>query len=131
MSKTVNALLRIVAYLSIPILHCAIWIAIVGPSPDKDGIFQLYYPLLNFLKGSQLIGLDYSALSNEFFNDAYPDGSALLAWLICLLNFDSLFLNEPYFIIIFLLLPFAVIMLGIPLKRKIFLLILGFYFLFL
>lgn len=129
MNKTSKALLRLIVYLSLPFIHCAVWIFLIEPSPDKDGIFQLYYPLLNFLKGSHAVGLDYFTLSKEFFNDAYPDGPALLAWLICLLNCDSLFLNEPYFVIIFLLLPFVVIMWGIPLKKRIFLLVLSLFFL--
>lgn len=129
MKKSIKTWYRLILYLAIPFLYCMAWVTVVGPSPDKDGIYQLYYPLLNFLKGSEALGLDYFVLSNEFFNDAYPDGAAILAWLICFLKLDSFFLKEPYLIIIFLLIPFIPILLVTPLKSRNLLIICGLFFL--
>ena len=81
------------------------WVLYVDPLADKDAILQIYFPLLNYLKGAQLVGLDHNFLVSEFFSDAYPDGIALFAWFISFLGLGSLFLENPYLFLIFLLIP--------------------------
>ena len=129
MKKSIDNWYRLILYLSPPLLYLLTWVIIVQPAPDKDGIYQLYYPLLNFLKGFEVLGLDYFILSNEFFTDAYPDGPALLAWLICFLKLDSFFLKEPYLIILFLFLPFVPLLWGQSLKWRNLLMFWGLFFL--
>ena len=92
-------------FVLIPGLYLITWILHVGPLADKDAILQIYFPLLNYLKGAQLVGLDHAFLVSEFFSDAYPDGIALFGWLISFLGLESFFLEEPYLFLIFLVLP--------------------------
>ena len=129
MKKSIENWYRLTLYLSPPLVYLLTWVIIVQPAPDKDGIYQLYYPLLNFLQGSGVIGLDYFILSSEFFTDAYPDGPALLAWLICFLKLDSFFLKEPYLILLFLFLPFILILWSKSLTWRNLLILWGLFFL--
>lgn len=96
-------------------LFMALWVGLVQPVPDKDAILQLFYPVLNYLKGSQVLGFKHFLLREEFFTDAYPDGSALMAAFISLIGMQSAILEEPYWLVTFLLVPFA--FLG-PFKKK-------------
>lgn len=115
-------------YLVFPVFLTVAWILVIGPSPDKDGILQFYYPLLNFLEGSKQHGLNYNFLAQEFFNDAYPDGPALLAWLLSAIGLQSIILAEPYLIVLLLFAPFIPIVSVAP-RRMNHLLILALFFL--
>lgn len=115
-------------YISLPILVYSTWVYWVEPMADKDAILQFYYPLLNFLQGS-INQLDYTFLTEEFFNDAYPDGPALLARLVCFTGLQSIVLSEPYLINILLFLPFLIILSAITPRKSIHMIVLLIFFL--
>lgn len=117
-----------VTYLTIPILVYSFWVYWVQPMADKDAILQFYYPLLNFLQGS-INQPDYTFLTEEFFNDAYPDGPALLARLVCLLGLQTTVLGEPYLINLLLFLPFVIILTAVTPRKSTHLIVLIIFFL--
>ena len=94
------------------------WIFYIEPLADKDAVLQLYFPLLNYLKGAEIAGLEHQFLVEEFFSDAYPDGLAIFGWVISFCGLGPLVLEEPYWFPLFLFFPVAVSLYVFPLSRR-------------
>ncbi|MCJ8347326.1 hypothetical protein MJH12_17435, partial [bacterium] len=77
------------------------------PSPEADGLAQLYSPFKNYLLGSLHIGNQYNILKEQILGAAthYPEGRLLLSWAIAGLGLQKIFLNFPYLLGLLLILP--------------------------
>lgn len=89
------------------LLHYLLWVKTVVPLPEGDGLFQYYYPLLNYLRAAHEIGNDPFFLAGWSFNGEYSYGAVLLGALAAGLGLAELILAEPYLLNIFCIIPFV------------------------
>lgn len=73
-----------------------LWIYLIQPFPENDSVFSFYYPILNYLKASSLIGNDFSYITQYTHRGDYPLGSALLSYCLVMLSLDQVVLDYPY-----------------------------------
>ena len=92
-------------------LACSIflwaWVCYVEPFPDRDSLYQTLYPVLNYLKASSLVGNDFLFLK-QLMPEEYPSGILIIPWIIAMMGLQQSFIDSPWLINIFLLLPLCI-----------------------
>lgn len=90
-----------------------IWIESVQAFPDRDSIHQLLFPVLNYLKASSLIGNDL-AYMQDLIQSEYPWGILVIPWIISSIGLQETFIEFPWLLNLFLILPLCLTVWLIP-----------------
>lgn len=90
-----------------------IWIKTVHAYPDRDSIHQLFYPVMNYLKASTSIGNDLLYLQSVMQSD-FPWGILVIPWMISACGLQNVFLENPWLLSAFLILPLVLTVWIIP-----------------
>ena len=90
-------------------LWLTLWVIYVDPFPDRDSINQFYFPFLNYLKASSSFTKDFGFLVENTFSTSYPLGGAVFPWMISMVNMEGMFLQYPYLLNVFLILPLGAV----------------------
>jgi len=85
------------------------WVNQVNPLPEAGAFRQFYIPFQNYLHASLEFPNHFKFLTEQVILDDIPSGGFLLAWGISLFGCQSLFLNAPYLMAIFLLAPLVML----------------------
>ncbi len=80
------------------------WVCYVEPFPDRDSLHQMLFPVINYLKASILIGNDFIFLK-QLMPAEYPFGILLIPWFIALLHLQNFFIEFPWLLTVFLMVP--------------------------
>lgn len=90
-----------------------IWIESVQAFPDRDSIHQLLFPILNYLKASTVIGNDLNHMQS-LIQSEYPWGILAIPWIISAVGLQETFLEFPWLLSLFLILPLCLTVWLIP-----------------
>lgn len=104
-----------------------LWIYLVQPYPDRDSVSQFYFPMLNYLKSSQIIGNDFGFLKT-LIPIEYPSGALLIPAMISVIGLQDIFIQHPWLINSFLLLIFSLSMALLVNTDNKFLIVLALFF---
>lgn len=94
------------------------WNKYVDPVPVAENYVNFYLSFINYLRGSIEFSNDYFLLTKIVITDSAPLGSLWPAWLVSIIGLQSLFINEPYLLTIFLIIPLITIPLFFQLRLK-------------
>lgn len=86
--------------------HYFFWVNIADPTPEMDGFYQYYSPVLDYLKAALLVGNDPFFLYGRCFLFDYPYGLVLVSWVTAGLGLGEFVLAQPYLLNVICILPF-------------------------
>ncbi|MCO4782177.1 MAG: hypothetical protein KC646_07590 [Candidatus Cloacimonetes bacterium] len=101
----------------------------MDPFPDRDGLAQIFYPHLNYLQLSPVVGNDFWGLTCVG-SQLYPSGFFLLSALVSSLGLQGLFFQNPWLIHLVLLSALSLIagLLPVPRKARLYFVLILFFF---
>jgi hypothetical protein len=93
-------------YLVLAICFYLLWVRVVDPFPEPEGLGRVYWPVLEYLRASLEIGNDYFFLTPRcYYRLPYPEGSAVFAWLFAAMGMQNAVLQNPWIFNIVLIIP--------------------------
>lgn len=98
--------IMVIVLLVLTFSHYFFWVKIVDPTPEMDGFYQYYSPVLDYLKAAPVVGNDPVFLCGRCFSFNYPYGLVLVSWLVAGLGLGDMVLSQPYILNIICILPF-------------------------
>jgi hypothetical protein len=95
-----------------------IWIKVSAPAPCGDGQGRLYAPFSSYLRLASEKRFSHGFISTQSQENCYPNGFAIIGLLVNKSGFGPLFLKEPFYFTLLLLIPLSLIFALHPWKDR-------------